>query len=213
MDNSSTPIFTTGDFKNFNYIIRHKRNLLKAFNMFISCIHLFKNNDINMDVDFIDLKNRVLKHDLDKFNPEIFYAYTKKFYNETDEKAKELKCQNKPFPDYMLAALDLDSKEEIEDQFEEAYNKHYASNKHHPEYWKKMGKTMEDIDNCEMCIDFTAMSIKYGGRPYDYYKKEEKDLKKDFGNIINYELVESVLKVISENYNFQEVHEKDEQEE
>ena len=72
---------------------------------------------------------------------------------------------------------------------------------------------MEDIDNCEMCVDFTAMSIKYGGRPYDYYTKNKKELQKDFGDIINYELIESILKVISDNYKFEEVHEQDEQEE
>lgn len=213
MDNSQTPVFTSGDFKNFNYIIRHKRNLLKAFNMFISCIHLYKEAGINIDIDFLKLKNRILQHDLDKFKPEIFYAYTKKFYNETDEKAEELKCESKPFPDYMLAALDLDSKEKIEKDFEEAYNKHYSSNRHHPQYWKEHGGVMEDIDNCEMCVDFTAMSIKYGGRPYDYYAKNKKELQNDFGNIINYELIESILKVISDNYKFEEVHEQDEQEE
>ena len=106
MDNSQTPVFTSGDFKNFNYIIRHKRNLLKAFNMFISCIHLYKEAGIDIDIDFLKLKNRILQHDLDKFKPEIFYAYTKKFYNETDEKAEEFKCESKPFPDYMLDALD-----------------------------------------------------------------------------------------------------------
>lgn len=213
MDNSQTPVFTSGDFKNFNYIIRHKRNLLKAFNMFISCIHLYKEAGIDIDIDFLKLKNRILQHDLDKFKPEIFYAYTKKFYNETDEKAEEFKCESKPFPDYMLAALDLDSKEKIEKDFEEAYNKHYSSNKHHPQYWKEHGGKMEDIDNCEMCVDFTAMSIKYGGRPYDYYTKNKKELQKDFGDIINYELIESILKVISDNYKFEEVHEQDEQEE
>lgn len=211
MDNSTTPVFTSGDFKNFNYIIRHKRNLLKAFNMFISCIHLFKDNEVSLDVDFIELKNRILQHDIDKFKPEIFYAYTKKFYNETDEKAEELKCQSKPFPDYMLAALDLDSKEKIEEEFEEAFNKHYSSNKHHPQYWKKNGGKMGDIDNCEMCIDFTAMSIKYGGNPVDYYNKNKNKLKKDFGDIINHDLISKILKVISENFKFKEVHEEDEQ--
>lgn len=212
MDNSTVPVFTTGDFKNFNYIIRHKRNLLKAFNMFISCIHLFKENKIDMDVDFINLKNRILQHDLDKFKPDIFYAYTKKFYNETDEKAQEFKCESKPFPSYILAALDLDTENKIERDFEEAFTKHYTSNRHHPQYWKDKGGKMEDIDNCEMCIDFTAMSLKYGGKPYDYYTKKKEELKKEFGDIINHDLISKVLNVISNAYKFEEVHEEDEQE-
>lgn len=213
MEINTPPIFTEGDMRNFNYIVRHKRNLLKAFNMFISVIHLIYKEVPDLDVDFIDLKNRVLQHDLDKFKPEIFYGYSKKYYNENSLMAERLgvRGKNSPFPEVVLASLDLDSKQKIEDDFKKAFEKHYNNNRHHPEYYKSKGGKMKDIDICEMCIDFTAMSIKFGGKPYDYYNDKKRELKREFKDIINYDLMSKILEVISSSFNFREVDEEDEQ--
>ena len=204
--------FTEGDFMNFNYIVRHKRNFLKAFNMCISCIHLFREANIDYTVDFSELKNRILQHDLDKFKPDIFYAYTDKFYNEVDLNVGKLDSKSSPLPDNVLAALSFDSKQDIEDEFEKAWTIHYTSNRHHPEYYKKHGGKMQDIDIFEMCIDFTAMSIKYGGKPYDYYKKKKSELVREFKNIINHDLLSKLLEIVSNSYKFRKIDEIDEQE-
>ena len=61
---------------------------------------------------------------------------------------------------------------------------------------------MEDIDIFEMAIDFTAMSLKFGGQPYDYYQKKKLKLEKEFGDIINYDLLSALTKMISKSYKF-----------
>ena len=197
-----TILFSEGDFKNYDYIVKHKRNLLKAFNMCLTCILLCEDEKLEYSVDFKVLKDRVLTHDLDKFKPEIFYPYSKKYFDESDSEDEKYNYESSPLPDHVLAALDLDSYKDLKDDFEKAWELHYFNNRHHPEYYKENGGKMEDIDIFEMAIDFTAMSLKFGGQPYDYYQKKKPKLEKEFGDIINYDLLSALTKMISKSYKF-----------
>lgn len=109
-------------------------------------------------------------HDFDKLQGELFepYSLSKKynqFYNTTD-------------------GLTDDELEE----YNKATLKHITRNPHHPEYWVKDKRVLNDFDrnnpprelDCslmsdeailEMCCDWCAMAEEYGNTPFDWAEK------------------------------------------
>ena len=95
-------------------------------------------------VPYLILAYKVKEHDKSKYSEEEFNGYRQWFYPCSDEeKNKEL--------------------------FDEAWEHHYTTNQHHPQYWMI---DMAPIAIAEMLLDWEAMSMKFGGNTYDYYIKE-----------------------------------------
>ena len=142
--------FSEKDFEYFDYICEHKRNVMKAYNV------LMKNNPFDeVEKPMIDkvLKNRVLNHDLSKFSPEQFKPYRKHFYpNNKDE--------------------------EESNGFEEAWKYHYNNERHHPERYNGE-ENMRSLDVLEMCLDWYAMSLKFGDNTLEYYNNKKDELRKE----------------------------------
>lgn len=99
-----------------------------------------------LDIPSFMLFNNIENHDKSKYlKEEEFDGYRQWFYPCSYEtKNKEL--------------------------FDEAWKHHYEHNRHHPEFWN--GEDMPPIAIAEMLLDWEAMSIKFNGNTYEYYKKE-----------------------------------------
>lgn len=148
--------FSEKEFECFDYINEHRRNLMIALNLMCQVENCLKTN--NTGITFEEqtnlLKNMILEHDLSKFNPIEFYEYRRCFFREKNEGKKE---------------LDL------------AWKHHYMHNSHHPEYHETFNTQVTEMDILEMVLDWSAMSIKFGGSPLKYYREnKEKKLKEKF---------------------------------
>lgn len=167
--------FDDKEFEYFDYIIEHKRNLMKAYNMFTEIYEYSTSLGLGLmdKEDFSQLRNRVLDHDLSKFGKEEFEKYRMYFF-----------CN------------DGVDKKIFEKGFKEAFRSHYTNNSHHPQYHLEHGTKMSRLDIIEMVLDWTAMSIKFNDNPYLFYKGKKDSLVKDFGDIINHEMVEVLVKNI-----------------
>lgn len=130
--------------KYLKYVLEHKKNV------FIECMIMAKeywnkkywregNKKIAKKL-FI----HAFTHDLSKLNLKEFIPYAKNFYG----KDKNLK---------------------VKDDFENAWENHYKSNKHHPEHWIGKDMPMEYIR--QMVCDLKAMDRKFGGTSQEYYLK------------------------------------------
>lgn len=149
--------FSPKEFEYFDYINEHRRNIMICLNL-LSQYHngLMTNNaGVTWREQIKTLKNRVLQHDLSKFDPIEFYEYQKAFYPDEGEKKGKL---------------------------EYAWVNHYSKNSHHVEYHERFETQVTEMDIIEMALDWSAMSLKFGGCPLEYYREnKETKLKKKFG--------------------------------
>lgn len=147
--------FGVKDFEYFDYINKHRKNLMICFNLLWQEHNYATTN--NYGYTWFEqmnlLKNRILEHDLSKFNPIEFYAYRQKFYKE-DKEIKEI-------------LVDI--------SFDEAWKHHYIKNSHHPDYHDFFKTQMTELDIMEMVLDWSAMSLEFGGSPLEYYKKNKEE--------------------------------------
>lgn len=181
---------------NIDYIFNHKLNIIKAFNLLLKVVN--KVNLRDLEIDFEELKGRILTHDMDKLKPEIFFPYTKKFFTKKEDNETAYYTSNSVVPDHLLSSLNIGNSEKFNNEFNNAANNHYSHNRHHPEYFVINGGIMDDTDIAEYCIDLTAMSMTNDNTAYDYFMSKIQSLKKEFGDIMNVERVAEVLKVMSE---------------
>lgn len=86
------------------------------------------------------------KHDIDKFEKDLYSSYV--ILSWCSFRNKEIPAEN-------------------QDNLKRAINKHYKSNKHHPEYWKDIND-MDEGSLTEMCADWCSMSEEYGNNPLDW---------------------------------------------
>lgn len=115
--------------------------------------------DIVMNKISNKLRARVLTHDLSKFMGKQFDIYRKKFFP-----VKEGECKG--------------------DLFKSAWKHHYTYEEHHPEGFDQ-DNIMEPLDVIEMCLDWCAMSMKFGDDPLKYYNDKKPELKEDFPWLID----------------------------
>lgn len=98
-----------------------------------------------------NLHNNIIgSHDGSKYSDYEFEAYRKNFY-----------------------PIDDEEKEENKEAFDEAWKHHYTVNNHHPEHWINELGNLEKMSVeavLEMICDLSAMSLKFGGNPFDYFK-------------------------------------------
>jgi hypothetical protein len=136
--------------KYLDYLEEHLNNVEKAYEFFtIWCAEGYTKEEIDW------LEGDVRDHDLSKFDAEEFQAYRMKFFPTEEEKNY---CE--------------DVQNIVEENFREAWFHHYSNNAHHPEYWKKKGEKGHRFWKMmvvHMAIDLTAMSLKFGGKPSEYY--------------------------------------------
>ena len=180
--------FNERDYEYFDYILGHKRDLMKAFDLLIKAEDFCKGANLTLisDEEFQTLKDNILKHDLSKLSPEEFYGYRYYFFT-TEGEEKEANH------------IGLSGKYYFKNRFKEAWRHHYANNPHHPEFHNyKMSK----IHMLEMCLDWVAMSLKFKNNPLDYFKDKRKKLESEFGEKIDYEYVLIILANINAIYNF-----------
>lgn len=161
------------------YVDEHISNVKETWNDIQynkKCMDIITKN-ISGDLDiFIQVMDSCISaHDMSKYSIEEWEPYRKNF-NPVNEQEKENNLAN----------------------FEKAWDHHKKTNMHHWNWWAETKK--EDkmpLNNViEMCCDWIAMSKKFGGDAYNWYKKQT-DIK--LGSKQK-EIVESLLKAY---YNFE----------
>lgn len=134
------------------YIEEHINNVNKAWSL------MKKNKDVmkyigkeaGIDVAFMiaSLDNQIKAHDLSKFSVEEWEPYRMYHYSINDQEK-------------------IDSKSD----YEKAWEHHYTNNLHHWNWWaynnQKDKMTLNYV--IEMCCDWIAMSMKFGGDAYHWY--------------------------------------------
>lgn len=139
----------------FKYIMEHKKNV------FIECWQL-GNSWFRQDKKIaFELYIHAFTHDLSKFSPKEFKAYAWKFYAPEQPTKKFLSLIG-------LSNICI-SREEVEDNFNQAWEHHYKHNKHHWNYWE--GKDMPEKYIRQMICDWKAMSRKFGDTAQEFYMK------------------------------------------
>ena len=152
-----------------NKLFKSKEESRKAYKEYVdehikavqTCFKLYGMDIIyyiyeNMD-RFIIISNQQLyyfmerlieDHDKSKFSAEEFDAYAAKF------KRSEEDSQND---------------NEIEENFNKAWVHHYTNNKHHPEYWSSINKSITITAFIEMILDWIAMSYTFKSSLYEWW--------------------------------------------
>lgn len=155
-------VFDKFDFDYMDYIVEHKKNVMKAFNILYPSLP-----ELLPAADILLLKQSVLEHDNSKFKALQFEPYCNKFF-----------------------------RKEKDDKFEEAWGNHYTTEKHHPEGF--ILYKMNDRQIVEMCLDWHAMSIKFGDSSLDYfYKKKDALLNERPWLEESFEFIEKILKLLN----------------
>lgn len=169
-----------------NYITEHVSNVQEAWSMVKmhpTCMNIIKmellytGTSISKIISMVDIL--VSKHDKSKLREEEFESYRKHFNFITDNEKK-------------ISAA----------EFEKAWYHHYTNNKHHWEYWFHLSYINNNLDLAhwgeyfksvtsnseimtieaepmdiqyaiEMCCDWIAMSMKFGGTAYDWFNNNK----------------------------------------
>lgn len=172
--------FVKEDFDYMDYIIEHKKNVMKAFNLMLFAHEkaLENNWSIFHGVDIDKLKERVIEHDISKFKKVEFLGYRQYFYPSQEDINEACLTIGGYVKDYYYEG------------FKKATDNHYFVNKHHPEETNsKMGK----IDMLELVLDYIAMSIKFNNCYLEYYRNKKEELVKEFGNKIDHGFLENTF--------------------
>jgi len=132
-----------------DYIEEHYNNVQRAWGLLRPALagEYFLNKNQRLQLDH-DIKN----HDISKLSAEEFCQYRESFFPTPFEKATV-------------------SQDVIDENFDSAWEHHKRENNHHWEHWMNL-----DCDKAGMLIhtfcDWYAMSMKFGGKPLDYYRKQ-----------------------------------------
>jgi len=141
------------------YVLEHKKNV------FIECMIVSKGywnekyDKSNNRRIARELFVHAFTHDLSKFSSKEFKPYAWKFYGGKQASRKLLELTG--MSDKCI------SQEDVEEQFNKAWEHHYKSNSHHPEQWELLNMPMKYIR--QMVVDLKAMSRKFGGTAQEYY--------------------------------------------
>lgn len=114
-------------------------------------------DSIYVGVSFLisSVDDQIRSHDSSKYGIDEWEPYRKNFYPVDDQE-----------------------KEDNIADFQKAWEHHYNQNMHHWDWWAKSGNKDAMGLNfvIEMCCDWAAMSMKFGGDAYHWYLKQ-KDIK------------------------------------
>lgn len=138
------------------YIDEHIKNVTNAW-------MIMKNNKnvieylksiVNVDIQFFisSIDSQISAHDMSKFSIEEWEPYRKN-HHPVDEQEK------------------LDNKSD----YEKAWEHHYTNNLHHWNWWayNKQENKMPLTYVVEMCCDWIAMSMKFGGDAYHWFLNQK----------------------------------------
>lgn len=117
--------------------------------------------------ELIYLREKILIHDNSKYNLEQFNSYCNKFFRKIDD-----------------------------GNFNSAWKDHYTKEIHHPESWKNYSSKggMSRLSIVEMCLDWHAMSLKFGDSSLKYFYNKKSNLSKEFPFLIkDFEYIEKIL--------------------
>lgn len=156
--------FDKFDFEYMDYIVEHKKNVMKAFNILYPKI----SEVLTLDSDILELKKNVLEHDNSKFTLLQFEPYCDKFF-------RKLECG---------------------DSFEKAWCDHYYRERHHPEGF--LIYKMKDKHIVEMCLDWHAMSLKFGDSSLDYFQNKKSKLAEESPWLEDsFAYIEKILRILN----------------
>lgn len=147
-----------------NYVAEHIDNVNKAWDEIKNrsdCMKVILSSTLPGRIDgnkdqFLSIMDSIIKvHDNSKFHDDEWDAYRKHFY-----------------------PLDETEKKESEADFNAAWKHHYETNMHHWDFWyhANLVDDMTLMYVLEMCCDWIAMSIKFGGDALSWYEKEKKKI-------------------------------------
>ena len=135
--------------KYLKYVLEHKKNV------FIECMKLAMQHHGKIKRQLII---HAFTHDLSKFLPCEFIPYARKFYGDYPS-----------ITDHRFGQYTGKFKEDIEIDFDKAWEHHYKNNKHHWNYW--IGKNMPYNYIMQMIADWKGMARKFGDTEQEYYLK------------------------------------------
>lgn len=138
------------------YVDEHINNVKEAWqNMQINkkCMEIIGKyiGSVVSDTFIQTMDNNISAHDMSKYSMEEWEPYRKNF-NPVDDQEKENNLA----------------------EFEKAWDHHKKVNMHHWNWWAENHKEdkMPLHNVIEMCCDWIAMSKKFGGDAYNWYKKQ-----------------------------------------
>ena len=150
----------------YNYCIDHIQNVQLAWSNIkkdSKCIDLIINSNLPGSIDKKEnypefestLDFQISSHDNSKFKDDEWDAYRKYFY-----------------------PINEDEKISASADFDFAWKHHYENNMHHWDHWyfKNMTNLMPLSYIVEMCCDWIAMSMKFGGTALDWYNSNKKKI-------------------------------------
>jgi hypothetical protein len=137
-----------------NYIEEHKKNVAEIW----KCLQKrCKGNYLLDDFTYNIIDELIITHDESKKSGHEFSRYRAKFFPCKTEKTGDLK-------------------DSIEENFKYACNFHYNSNPHHWEFWvmvRDVPIKMPLKYVIEMLCDWSAMGLKFGDLPSNFYNKNK----------------------------------------
>lgn len=94
----------------------------------------------------------ISNHDISKYGIDEWEAYRKNYY-----------------------PVDQQEMENNKLEYDNAWKHHYTNNLHHWNWWylNNLSEKMSLVYVIEMCCDWIAMSMKFGGNAWDWYNKQE----------------------------------------
>lgn len=134
------------------YVDNHIGNVKKAWEDMMNNTKVMDYiNSIAEDKYIMGTVDTLIKaHDMSKYSIDEWEPYRKHFY-----------------------PIDDQEKEDSNMDFEAAWEHHYMNNLHHWEYWARTGKDNMPLSFViEECCDWIAMSMKFGGTAYNWYKSQ-----------------------------------------
>ena len=153
-----------------SYIKEHTGNVVKVWR--------YVKEDIK-DKDWIDIyiyekaQQNIINHDSSKYFDDEFEGYRAFFYPTDEEDNKS---------------------DSVRYNFEQSWNHHQKRNPHHWNYWVTVDSkdSIRPIDMpteyiLEMLCDWSAMSVKFGDLPSDYFFKNKKNMMLSRDTIYNVE--------------------------
>lgn len=99
-------------------------------------------------------------HDMSKFHPKEFFAYAEYFYGDYNPNSRG----------FVNNQEKIDS---VKENFDKAWQHHKDNNKHHWNYWHERNLEMPTKYIDQMICDWSAMSMKFGDTPKDFYERNE----------------------------------------
>ena len=138
------------------YVDEHTRNVQTAWeNMKNSTVQDYIRSVEESSDSFYVLMQivnlNISNHDRSKYGPEEWEYYRKEYY-----------------------PVDAKEKEKNKADYDEAWKHHYTNNLHHWNWWylNNLTEKMPFAHVIEMCCDWIAMSMKFGGTAWEWYNKQ-----------------------------------------